>query len=319
MAEITIIIPIYNAEKTLRKCLESVKQQDYKKYEVLCIDDCSTDSSPKIVEEYGCKLVKLRENSGSGKARNIGAKNANTKFLAFTDSDCIIPRDWLSRIIKGFENKGVHFICGGYSGIKGNSFLEKYAFYELLIRRKNLSNFVKSFPSNNFACYKDIFLKEKGFPELKNYFAEDLEFSLEIGRKYKILWDKNLGIKHHFHKKIKNYLKQQYKFARDTMLLYLRRPYLRKIKTYHEEKNKFAIFYTALTILSIFGLLFFSKLIYLLLSLLLILLLFDFNFLDYVYKKEGILFSMKSSGVLLMRNASWVLGMIHGVFRFFVL
>ena len=319
MTEITIIIPVYNAEKTLKKCLDSVKKQDYKNYEVVIVDDCSTDSSLSIAKGYGYKLIRLKKNSGSGKARNIGAKEAKTKLIAFTDSDCILPNDWLSRVIKNLKNKKVHFVCGGYSGSEGGSFLEKYAFHELLIRRKNLPKFVKTFPSNNFACYKDIFLKEKGFPVSKNYFAEDLEFGLEIGRRYKILWDKNIGVKHQFHKKIKKYLKQQYKFARDTMLLYLRKPYFRKIKTYQEDKNKFVIFYTALIVLNIFGLLFFSKLIYLLPFLLLILLLFDFNFLNYIYKKEGILFLIKSSGVLLMRNVSWGLGMTIGMFRFFVL
>src|SRR3989344_4340869 len=292
MTEITIIIPVYNAEKTLKKCLDSVKKQDYKNYEVVIVDDCSTDSSLSIAKGYGYKLIRLKKNSGSGKARNIGAKEAKTKLIAFTDSDCILPNDWLSRVIKNLKNKKVHFVCGGYSGSEGGSFLEKYAFHELLIRRKNLPKFVKTFPSNNFACYKDIFLKEKGFPVSKNYFAEDLEFGLEIGRRYKILWDKNIGVKHHFHKKIKKYLKQQ---------------------------NKFVIFYTALIVLNIFGLLFFSKLIYLLPFLLLILLLFDFNFLNYIYKKEGILFLIKSSGVLLMRNVSWGLGMTIGMFRFFVL
>lgn len=319
MTEITIIIPVYNAEKTLKKCLYSVKKQNYKNYEVVIVDDYSTDHSASIAEEYGYKLIRLKENSGSGKARNIGAKEAKTKLIAFTDSDCMLPEDWLSRIIKSFENKKVKFICGGYSGVEGKSFLEKYAFYELLIRRRNLPEFVSSFPSNNFACYRDIFLKEKGFPELKNYVAEDLEFSLKIGTKYKIFWDKTLGVKHHFHKKIKKYLKQQYKFAMDTMFLYLRKPYLKKIKTYHEDKNKFVIFYTGLTILNIFGVLFYSKLVYLLPLLLMILLLLDFNLLNYVYKKEGILFSIKSSLIVLTRNTAWVLGIIRGLFRFFAL
>ena len=315
MEEITVIVPIFNAEKTLRRCLDSIKQQDYRKYEVICVDDHSTDNSHSIAKEYGYNLIRLKENSGPGKTRNIGAKEAKTKLIAFTDSDCILPGDWLSKIIKNFENKKVKFICGGYSGVEGKSFLEKFAFYELLIRRRNLPRFASSFPSNNFACYRDIFLKEKGFPELKNYVAEDLEFSLKVGINYKIFWDKTLGVKHHFHKKIKKYLKQQYKFARDTMFLYLRNPYFKKIKTYHEDKNKFVIFYTGLVILNIFGVLFYSKLIYLFPPLLMILLLLDFNLLNYVYKREGRLFLIKSSIVALARNVAWTFGMIMGVFK----
>lgn len=318
MAEITIIIPVYNAEKTLRKCLDSIKAQDYKNYEVILVDDCSIDSSPKIIQEYSYKIIKLKQRSGAGKARNVGAQQAITKYLAFTDSDCILPRDWLSRIINDFKRTRAEFICDGYSVSVGNTFLEKYAFYELFIRRKHIPNPVTSFPSNNFACYKEIFLKEKGFPELKNYVAEDLEFSLEMGRKYKIFWDKKLGIKHHFHKKLGKYLKQQYKFARDTMFFYLNNPELRKIKTYHEEKNKFVIFYTGLLNLSLFILPFYKNILYLLFPLLFILILLDFNLFNFLYEKEGGRFSIKSMGVVILRNISWTTGMISGILRFFV-
>jgi cellulose synthase/poly-beta-1,6-N-acetylglucosamine synthase-like glycosyltransferase len=255
---------------------------------------------------------------GAGKARNLGAQKATTELLAFTDSDCVLPKNWLSKIIKNFKNPNIQFVCGSYSGSAGNSFLEKYAFYELLVRRKHRPKFVTSFPSNNFACYRKIFLKEKGFPEFKNYVAEDLEFSLTMAKKYKIIWDKDLGIKHHFHNKTKKYLKQQYNFARDTMFLYLRKPYLKKIKTYQEDKNKFVIFYTGLAGLNIVGVFFYPPSIYFLPFLILILILFDFNLINYVHKKEGLLSSTKSLGLILLRDISWVLGMLKGLVRFFV-
>lgn len=318
MAEITIIIPMYNAEKTLRKCLDSVKAQNYKNYGVILIDDCSTDNSAQVTQEYGYKIIKLNQRSGQGKARNIGAQQALTKYLAFTDSDCILPKDWLSKIMADFKNRKAEFICDGYSGSVGNTFLEKYAFYELLIRRKNLSNPITSFPSNNFACNREIFIKEKGFSEQKNYVAEDLEFSLEVGRKYKIFWDKNLGIKHHFHKGLKKYIKQQYRFARDTIYLYLRKPNLKKIKTYQEEKNKFVIFYTAILELNIVLSFFYSTIVYLIPFLLIIILLLDFSLINYISKKEGIMSSVKSMFVIILRNMSWTTGMISGIIRFFV-
>ncbi len=318
MVKVTIIIPVYNAESTLKKCLDSIKYQDYKDFEVLMVDDDSTDSSAHIIESYGYKLIKSSTNLGAGKARNLGAQKATTELLAFTDSDCVLPKNWLSKIIKNFKNPNIQFVCGSYSGSAGNSFLEKYAFYELLVRRKHRPKFVTSFPSNNFACYRKIFLKEKGFPEFKNYVAEDLEFSLTMAKKYKIIWDKDLGIKHHFHNKTKKYLKQQYNFARDTMFLYLRKPYLKKIKTYQEDKNKFVIFYTGLAGLNIVGVFFYPPSIYFLPFLILILILFDFNLINYVHKKEGLLSSTKSLGLILLRDISWVLGMLKGLVRFFV-
>ena len=318
MAEITIIIPIYNSEKTLKKCLDSIKNQEYEDFDVILVDDCSTDNSKHVIKGYGYKLISLNKNSGSGKARNMGAKHAITKFIAFVDSDCILPKTWLSRIMYHLDNNHITFVCGDYSGSVGDSFLEKYAFYELVVRRKNLPRFVTSFPSNNFACYKDIFLKLKGIPERKGYVAEDLEFSLKAGRKYRILWDKEIKVKHHFHKKLIKYLKQQYKFARDTMFFYINNPKFRKVKTYQEDKNKFVIFYTGLLGLSIFILPFYKTILYLLSPLLSILILLDFNLLKFLYKKEGIWFSIKSTGVVILRNISWTTGMISGIFRFFV-
>ena len=215
------------------------------------------------------------------------------------------------------KNNQIDFVCGGYSESVGRSFLETYALHELFVRRKNLPKFVTSFVSSNFACSKNIFIKEGGFPEFKNYFAEDLEFSLKIGRKYKVLWDKKLGIQHHFHSRIKKYIKQQYRFARDTMFLYLRKPYLKKIKTFQEDKNKFVIFYTGLTGLSIIVAFFYPIYLYFLPFLIMILILLDFNLLKYINKKEGKLNLLKSIGLILMRNVVWTLGMIRGVFRFF--
>ena len=318
MAEITIIIPVYNAEKTLRKCLDSIKAQDYKNYDIILVDDCSTDSSARIIQEYGCKIIKLKQRSGAGRARNVGAQQALTKYLAFTDSDCIFPRSWLSRIMDDFKKTRAEFICDGYSGSVGDTFLEKYAFYELFIRRKNIQNPITSFPSNNFACYREMFLKEKGFPELKSYVAEDLEFSLEMGRKYKIFWDKKLGIKHHFHKGIKKYLKQQYKFARDTIYLYLRKPHLKKIDTYQDEKNKFVIFYTILLELNIIMWFFYPPMGYFIPLILLIIFMLDFNLIRFIFNKEGFALSVKSIAIIILRNISWTFGMIRGVFRFFV-
>ena len=88
---ITIIIPIYNVEKYLSKCLNSVIKQDYKNLEILLIDDGSTDSSGKIADEYGTrdKRIKVihKENGGLSDARNYGLKLMTGDYVTFIDSD----------------------------------------------------------------------------------------------------------------------------------------------------------------------------------------------------------------------------------------
>lgn len=92
MAKISIIIPIYNMEKYLRMCLDSVLNQSFKDFEVILIDDGSTDSSPSIIEEYRSKYPDVvrayrEDNAGQGKARNYGISLARGEYIGFVDAD----------------------------------------------------------------------------------------------------------------------------------------------------------------------------------------------------------------------------------------
>lgn len=87
----SLIIPIYNAEKTLSRCLDSILSQDFDDYEVLCIDDGSKDASLKILGEYACRDRRIRvirqTNSGPSIARNTGLDNAQGDWVLFVDAD----------------------------------------------------------------------------------------------------------------------------------------------------------------------------------------------------------------------------------------
>jgi Glycosyl transferase family 2 len=84
---VSVIIPCYNAEKTLRVCLESVFAQSYPPLEVIVVDDASTDSSPRIAEEFPCTLVSQPANGGVSAARNAGVAASRGEVLFFLDSD----------------------------------------------------------------------------------------------------------------------------------------------------------------------------------------------------------------------------------------
>ena len=83
---ISIIIPVYNCQDYLKRCLDSVFAQDYDNYEVICIDDGSTDGSERILKEYNIRYYR-QENSGQAVARNKGIELANGKWICFVDSD----------------------------------------------------------------------------------------------------------------------------------------------------------------------------------------------------------------------------------------
>lgn len=95
MPKVSIIIPVYNTEKYLRKCLDSVAAQTLKGIEIICIDDCSTDSSLQILYEYAqkdsrFKILRNLENQGLSYTRNVGIDNACGEYVQFVDSD-----DWI--------------------------------------------------------------------------------------------------------------------------------------------------------------------------------------------------------------------------------
>lgn len=101
---ISIIIPVYNAEKFLPACLDSVLAQTYKNWEAICVNDGSTDNSPQILSDYAAKDVRFhiinQPNSGVSTARNAGLRQAHGKYLMYLDSDDI----WHSQTLEILQN-----------------------------------------------------------------------------------------------------------------------------------------------------------------------------------------------------------------------
>lgn len=114
---ISIIIPVYNVEKYLRQCLDSVLSQSYSNIEVICIDDASTDGSLSILKEYSDKdkrirLLKNQKNEGNSFTRNAGLKEINGKYTYFLDADDYIELnaiEELTRYAEQYETECIYF------------------------------------------------------------------------------------------------------------------------------------------------------------------------------------------------------------------
>lgn len=135
MPKISVIIPVYNAEKYLVRCLESLQHQKFKDFEVICINDGSSDNSGKILAEFA-KLDKrfsviTKQNAGVSAARNDGIAAAHGEYIHFMDADDIIDSDYYSEMLR--IGKGADMIC---SGFVSNS---KYS-SDLTYTRKHLLN-----------------------------------------------------------------------------------------------------------------------------------------------------------------------------------
>jgi glycosyltransferase involved in cell wall biosynthesis len=107
---VSIIIPAYNEERHIEKCLESLLAQDYQDIEILIIDNGSKDNTPKIVERYverfrdKVRLLSMWRNLGPGGGRNLGASNASGEILVFVDADMVFPPDYISKLVKPIQH-----------------------------------------------------------------------------------------------------------------------------------------------------------------------------------------------------------------------
>lgn len=121
---ISIIVPIYNVEAYLNECLEAIRIQTYQDFEVLLIEDGSTDESRKICEKFchvDCRFqLFCGEHRGVSAARNTGIEKANGKYLVFIDSDDKIEKDMLEYLYKGICNYHTQIAICGIKIIEGN-------------------------------------------------------------------------------------------------------------------------------------------------------------------------------------------------------
>lgn len=112
---ISVIIPIYNAERFLKECLESVRNQSFRDFEVLCVNDGSKDNSGEICREYVAKDSRFiyieQENGGVAKARNSALDRAKGKWICFVDSDDVIDVDFLMNLY-AMLRYGDMSVCG---------------------------------------------------------------------------------------------------------------------------------------------------------------------------------------------------------------
>lgn len=117
--KISVIVPIYNVEKYLVKCIESIINQDYKNLEIILIDDGSIDSSGTIVDKYkrqDKRIIAIHQsNKGLSNTRNVGIKKATGDYISFIDGDDYLDRDYYSTLINHIKNQDM--IVFGYKQV----------------------------------------------------------------------------------------------------------------------------------------------------------------------------------------------------------
>lgn len=122
---ISIIVPVYNAERYLRQCIESILEQTYKDFELILIDDGSNDGSYNICKEYESVDDRIRliheNNKGSAEARNVGLKQAKGDYLMFLDADDWIDRDHIGNLVNLAKVKDATIVISSYYCFNGRN------------------------------------------------------------------------------------------------------------------------------------------------------------------------------------------------------
>ncbi|WP_246017364.1 glycosyltransferase family 2 protein [Micromonospora pisi] len=185
---VSVVIPNYNKEKTIRACLAAVHTQTHAPAEVLVVDDASTDRSRQIVAEFDCTLVGLPTNMGVSAARNIGAARAAGDVLFFVDSDIALAPDALANALRVLRE---HPHCGVVQGIYDlhplfpDGPVESYKTLFEHFWRRRAAGLTTSTMFALTAVPREVFELVGGFDEgLRD--AEDIEFGTRLPATYEI-------------------------------------------------------------------------------------------------------------------------------------
>ena len=193
---VSVIIPVYNVEKYLRECLDSVINQTYKNLEIICINDCSTDSSDKILEEYAQKdsriiIKKNQQNLGLGLSRNEGIKIAKGKYIHCLDSDDWMEINAYETLVKYFQDDidAIRFTYLSHDEKTGKIEHIDHLKKNLLYKKVNIYNNPECFylwsPSAWIKIYKRDFIIDNNLFYNDYRCLEDVEYAMRSALKAK--------------------------------------------------------------------------------------------------------------------------------------
>lgn len=227
--KVSVIVPVKNGAAYIKELLDSLMQVEYEKdkLEIIVVDGNSTDDTREMVSQYPVKLL-LEERPGLNAARNTGIKNSQGEIIAFTDADCIIPKNWISRIIDNFQNPQVGCVGGNVIGYY-DSFLSHYSDESLIpvmriFGRREILDHVKppqKYPAGcNMAFRQDAIKKAGLFDEgIKYGFDEDELVERICKSGYNMVLDPNVVVKHKHRPLLRELLKQNFSYGRGLGLM----------------------------------------------------------------------------------------------------
>ena len=198
---LSVIIPNRNGEKTIGLCLKALLSSDYDSFEVIIVDDCSTDGSVEIIEQFPCTLVRSQQHLGAAGARNMGAQHSTGAILFFTDADCLVQADTLTVAEHAANQQGRDVIIGGTYTCRPFDQNFYSLFQSVFIHFCELKNPAQPdyIAAHAMVISADTFRRSGGFPDDFLPIIEDVEFSHRLRRRgYRLKMEPKLQVQHIF-------------------------------------------------------------------------------------------------------------------------
>lgn len=227
--EFSVIVPAFNAERTLPLCLEALERQklDQERFEIIVVDDGSTDSTSQLAQRFEIRYV-FQENQGPASARNAGVAVASGKIVLFTDADCIPCSDWVEEMVRPFSDSDVVAVKGRYR-TRQREWMARFVQMEFedrydILQKHDAIDMIDTYSA---AFRKDVFLRTGGFdirfPKANN---EDTELSYRLASAgYKMVFNPEATVFHTHPSTLSKYLKIKFWRGYWRMVVYRKYPH----------------------------------------------------------------------------------------------
>ena len=180
---ISVIVPVYNVEKYLSQCLDSIINQTYKNIEIILINDMSTDKSKEICEQYAkkdsrIKLINKSTNSGASDSRNLGIENCQGEYITFVDSDDYIDYNFIESLYEVAKNENADIVVGEFYRFVENRGEFLIHIYEIVIEELSKYNTLDKM----FEAHTDIFNYPVAKLIKRNLFFDNFKVRFPLGK-----------------------------------------------------------------------------------------------------------------------------------------
>ncbi|HKY09376.1 MAG TPA: glycosyltransferase, partial [Candidatus Binatia bacterium] len=224
---VSVVVCVYNGERTIDSCLASLEKLTYPDYEVIVVNDGSTDGTRQIAEGYDYIRLIHQENKGLSEARNVGIRAATGEIIAFTDADCMADPDWLTHLVARFQSSEFAAVGGPNLTPPDDSFVASCVAVSPGAPTHVLldDEVAEHIPGCNMAFRREALETIDGFDPIFRAAGDDVDLCWRLQNKgYKIGFSAAAVVWHFRRNTIRDYIKQQRGYGKAETLLFFKHP-----------------------------------------------------------------------------------------------